>query len=125
VDRKAKKDTRGFCHHSTARLLCPRHMLKEFDKDREQFCHDVLNANRIILHGDWPAFLYPEEGYDEEIIDKGLLRGPFLVSVSIPINYIFTANQFVVLSTHFHRAAHTHENNSGKGPRDEVSRRPL
>ena len=97
-------------------------MLGEFDKDREKFCHDVVNGKRAIFHGDWPAFLYPEEGYNDKVIDKGLLRGPFLVSVSILINYTFTANLFVVLPTHFHRGAHGHENNPGKGPREEVSR---
>jgi hypothetical protein len=83
VDRLARKDTRGFSHHATARLLCPRHLRDEFDEDRDKFCRDVQNGNRIIIHDDWPSFLYPEEGYDPDAIDWGLLRGPFLVSVSL------------------------------------------
>ena len=110
VDRKAKKDARGFRHHSsdsTARLLCPRHLRDKFDEDREKFCRDVENGKRVIIHDDWPAFLlltimtlYPEDasGYNPDAIDKGLLRGPFLVSVSIPIDCMFTANLFVVLT---------------------------
>lgn len=122
VDRKANKDTRGFRHPSTVRLLCPCDMLNEYDKDMEKFCREVENRERAIIHDDWPAFFYPEGGYDSAAIDKGLLRGPFLVSVSTPINYIFTANLFLVLPTHFHRGAHGHESNPRKGPREEVSR---
>lgn len=121
VDRKAKKDTRGFRHHATARLLCPGDMLKDFELDRVKFCHEVEHGTRAIIHDDLPAYLYPEGGYNSSAIDKGLLRGPFLVSVSIPAIYMFTANLFVVLPTHFHGGAHGPENDPGKGPGEEVS----
>jgi hypothetical protein len=81
-DQKQKKDQRGFCHHSTARLLCPRRLRDKFDRDRDQFCINVLNGKTVISHKMWPSFLYPEDGYNAHMIDENLLRGPFLLSVS-------------------------------------------
>jgi hypothetical protein len=80
--RRENRDTRGFCHPAIARLLCPRQLRDRFDADKEGFCRDVQNGNQIIIHDDWPSFLYPEGGYNPDAIDEGLLRGPFLVSVS-------------------------------------------
>jgi hypothetical protein len=120
LDRKAKKDTRGFNHHATARLLCPREIRDEFDKDREKFCRDVQNGTRSITHKDWPSFLYPENGYNPEVIDEGLLRGPFLVSVSFSVICLHIANLSVVLPTHLHWRAHRPEGNPGQGTRKKM-----
>jgi len=122
VDRKAKKDTRGFCHPATARLLCPRFLRDELDNDREKFSRDVQNGNRIIIHDDWPSFLYPEDGFDPDAIDGGLLRGPFLVSVGLYVIHICTANIHIVLSTHLHRSTYCHESNPGQSPWQEMCR---
>ena len=92
LDRKANKELRGFCHHATARLLCPRHLRDDFDEDWEKFCRDVQNGKRIITHDDLPSFLYPETDYNPDAIDETLLRSPFLVSVSHSINCICITN---------------------------------
>ena len=76
------KTVRGFNHHATARLLCPRHLRDEFDEDRDLFCREVNEGKRIITHNDWPSFLYEEDKYNPDALDEGLLRRPLLVSVS-------------------------------------------
>ena len=105
LDCKAKKDTRGFNHHASARMLCPRDLRDEFDKDRETFCRNVQNGKVIIDHKNWPSFLYPETGYNSNVIDGGLLRGPFLLSVSLPVIRICIANPYLVLPTCVHWSA--------------------
>jgi hypothetical protein len=35
-----------------------------------------------IIHKSWPLFLYPEDEYNPNEIDKHLLHGPFLLVVS-------------------------------------------
>jgi hypothetical protein len=82
LEPNAKKDQRGFRHYSTARLLCPRHLRDKFDEDKDKFCTSVQNGMQLITHKSWPLFLYPEDGYDPDEIDKNLLRGPFLLAVS-------------------------------------------
>lgn len=82
LEPNAKKEQRGFRHHSTARLLCPRRLRDRFDEDRDKFCINVQNGTQPITHKSWPSFLYPEDGYDPNEIDKNLLRGPFLLAVS-------------------------------------------
>jgi hypothetical protein len=82
LEPNAKKDQRGFRHYSTARLLCPRHLRDKFDEDKDKFCTSVQNGTQLITHKSWPLFLYPEDGYDPDEIDKNLLRGPFLLAVS-------------------------------------------
>jgi hypothetical protein len=66
-------------------MLCPRPLREVFDRDRAKFCHEVEHGIRILIHDDWPSFLYPETGYNPRVMDHGLLRGPFLVSVSISV----------------------------------------
>jgi hypothetical protein len=83
LEHGAKKEKRGFNHPSTARLLCPQHLLEEFDKDMDAFCQNVQNGSVLISHDDWLSFLYPEDAYYPNAIDKNLLRGPFLLSVSL------------------------------------------
>jgi hypothetical protein len=48
-----------------------------------RFCRDVQEGKISVVADDWPTFLYPEDGYDPNAIDVGLLQGPFLLSVSI------------------------------------------
>jgi hypothetical protein len=90
IDRKAKKEQRGFCHFATARLLCPRQLRDEFDVDMEGFCRNVQNGRLVITHDDWPSFLYPEDMYDPDALDEHLLRGPFLLSVRLCHPLIYT-----------------------------------
>jgi hypothetical protein len=40
-----------------------------------------LDGTIKVVADDWPAFLYDESMYDPEEIDKGLLRGYFLLRV--------------------------------------------
>ena len=79
------------------RLLCPRHLRNEFDEDPEQFGRDLQNWKNIIVREDMPAFLYPDSGYDPDFPDEGLLHGPLLISVSVPIIFMCIANLFIVL----------------------------
>jgi len=92
ISIKASKETHGFNHHVSTRLLCPWDKQDKFDKDREAFCWDVQNRNRAITHKTWPSFLYPEDAYNPDALDEGLPRGPFLVSVSLSIICIRIAN---------------------------------
>jgi len=78
-------------------LLCPQHLRDEFDEDLEQFSHNLQNWKGIIIHKDFPMFLYPESGYDPDFPNESLLHGPFLLSVCVPINCICIANLFIVL----------------------------
>ncbi|KAL6308596.1 hypothetical protein BKA93DRAFT_725335 [Sparassis latifolia] len=81
------KHDRGWAQHLMARLLCPRSMLAEFDRDRNAFCRDVEEGIIPIDSCEWPSFLYPEDGYDPDNIDTNLLRSPFLVAC---FRHIFT-----------------------------------
>ena len=89
LNRKANKETRGFSHHATARLLCPRRLRDKFDKDQEQFCRDVQNGDCTVTHNEWPSLLYPEDDYNPHVIDEKLLQSPFLVSVSRSIIFAY------------------------------------
>ena len=108
-----KKDTRGFNHHASARMLCPQHLRDKFDEDQEKFCRGVKDGKIDILHNSWPSFLYPESGYNHEVVDGGLLRGPFLLSVNIYTIRICVANVYLVLPTRLHQKAHRNEVESG------------
>jgi len=126
VNHKANKDTCSFCHHATAWLLCPQCLQEKFDKVQEQFCRDVQNRVCSITHNDWLSFLYPEDGYNPNVIDEKLLQSPFLVSVSCSIIFcISMANLSIVLSTLVHWTVHCHEGRKGKNPGQEVHRRYL
>lgn len=93
------KDNSGYHHIATGRLLCPRRLRDDFDKDKEGFCRSVRIDNRAFRPDDWPSFLYQESGYDFDAVEKGLLRSPFLVSVGPSIICIHTANISIVLSS--------------------------
>jgi len=92
ISIKAGKETHSFNHHVSTCLLCPQDKQDKFDKDREAFCQDMQNGNRAITHKTWLSFLYPEDAYNPDTLDKGLLCGPFLVSVSLSIICIRIAN---------------------------------
>jgi len=95
VDINAKKEYRGFNHVSTGRLLCPRALRDEFDKDPNAFCHSVTNGTRLITHDDWPSYLYPEKEYDPDAIDENLLRGHFLVAVRVKKSFLSFAKLYL------------------------------
>ena len=94
-------------------MLCPRHLWDKFDKDREKFCCEVQNGKIHVLHNSWPSFLYPESGYNHRVVDGGLLRGPFLLSVNLYAIRICVANVCLVLPTRLHRKVHHNEVDSG------------
>ncbi|KAH9942661.1 hypothetical protein B0H21DRAFT_710232 [Amylocystis lapponica] len=73
LSSKTPKEQRGFHHHATGRLLCPRILRDEFDKDMEKFCRKVHNCEIDIEADDYPSFLYPDR------LDEHLLRSEFLV----------------------------------------------
>jgi len=86
IEPDVKKEKRGFYHHSTARLLCPRHLRDYFDGNKEGFCRQILEASLHITHDDWPTFLFPKEGYNHNHIDEDILRSEFLLSVcALPV----------------------------------------
>ncbi|PSR71615.1 hypothetical protein PHLCEN_2v12468 [Hermanssonia centrifuga] len=75
------KSARGWAHVSTGRLLCPCNRLEEFDANPKRFCRDVENGVIQINAEDFPCFLYPEDSYNPDNVEEGLLRGEFLRSV--------------------------------------------
>ena len=40
-----------------------------------------MEGRRMLLAGDFMTFLYPDDEYDEDNIEKGLFRGPLLLAV--------------------------------------------
>jgi hypothetical protein len=96
-----REDNSGFHHVATGRLLCPRRLQDDFDKNMVQFCRDVQNGHKVFGCRDWPSYLYPEKGYDPNAEEKGLLRSPLLVYVSPRIAFTRTANLSVVLPYYF------------------------
>ncbi|PSS30961.1 hypothetical protein PHLCEN_2v2486 [Hermanssonia centrifuga] len=81
------KSSRGWAHVTTARLLCPCNRLEEFDSNPQKFCRDVENGLIMIMADDLPCFLYPEDKYNPEDVEEGLLRGEYLRSV---FRFIYT-----------------------------------
>jgi len=122
IERKAKKEQRGFYHLMTARLLCPRQLRDEFDTDMEGFCRRVQNGTLAITHNDLPSFLYPEDEYNADALDEHLLRGPFLLSVCLSQLFMYTPTLSLVLSTSLHWTAHCFEGHTRKGARQKVPR---
>jgi len=53
-----------------------------------------------IAGDDWSSFLHPEGVYNPEAIGRGLLRGPFLVSVSVSVICMCITNLFILPSAH-------------------------
>ncbi|THG93760.1 hypothetical protein EW026_g7565 [Hermanssonia centrifuga] len=72
------KGERGWAHHQTARLLCPRSLVDEFDTDPDS----VESAEIAITADDYPSFLYSNEAqYNPNNIENNLLRGSYLLAV--------------------------------------------
>jgi len=88
-----------------AQLLCPQHERDTYDSDKESYCRNVQNGIRSITHHKWPSFFYPETEYDPNREEKGLLRAPLLVSVSLSFIYTRTTNLSLVLSTYIQQTA--------------------
>jgi len=120
IEPDVKKEKRGFHHHSTARLLCPRHLQDYFDDDRERFCRQIREASLVVTHNDWPTFLFPKEGYDHNHIDKYILRSSFLLSVCVLPALGCLLILSLVLSPPVHRATHRDEGNAWKIHRKKV-----
>ncbi|KAI0288389.1 hypothetical protein BC826DRAFT_971634 [Russula brevipes] len=91
-----KKGDRGFYHLTTACLLCPRSLREQFDQAPDAFCKEVLSGIQVISHDDWPLFLYPEDGYEPEIVNHSLLQGPFLLAC---FRHIFTGPRTALKQT--------------------------
>ncbi|PSR76358.1 hypothetical protein PHLCEN_2v8498 [Hermanssonia centrifuga] len=71
------KGERGWAHHQTARLLCPRSLVDEFDTDPDS----VESAEIAITADDYPSFLYSNEAqYNPNNIENNLLRGSYLLA---------------------------------------------
>ena len=117
-----KKDQRGFAHTTTARLLCPREWRDRFDRNPEAFCTEVHNGAVEIRHDEWPTFLYPEDGYDPDVIDHTLLQGPFLLAVSLGFSSDQPLMVTTVLPTHIHGSAHCFEEHPRKNARQKDCR---
>ncbi|KAF8153904.1 hypothetical protein B0H34DRAFT_809548 [Crassisporium funariophilum] len=83
-----KKSTRGHNHIVLLRLLCPVKHLNDFDANPEEFWKKLLRNTVKVFAGDYPALLYPLDGYDSEDPESGLLRNPTLVRF---FKHIFTA----------------------------------
>ncbi|KAI0743207.1 hypothetical protein BC629DRAFT_1599723 [Irpex lacteus] len=81
------KSVRGWAHIAIARLLCPRSSLDEFDANPVSFCCDVVEGRRLLLAGDYMAFLYHSEEFRKDDVEYGLFRGPLLLSV---LRHLFT-----------------------------------
>ena len=120
IERKAKKEERGFCHYMTARLLCPRQLRDEFDADMEGFCRRVQNGTLPITHDDWPSFLYPEDKYNADALDEHLLRGTFLLSVRPYQWFIYMLTLFLVFPTSLHWTANWYKGYTRKGAQEKM-----
>jgi hypothetical protein len=97
IVKSPSKSDRGINHSMLGRLICPRSMLRMYDEDpryalfrfellaqSEKYSSFVekLRDGRIkMLADDWCNFLYEDGVYDEDELDKGLLRGYFLLRV--------------------------------------------
>ncbi|KAF9539267.1 hypothetical protein CPC08DRAFT_651227 [Agrocybe pediades] len=77
-----KSKTRGHKHPQLSRLLCPAKYLADFDKDPEAFQKKLARGKVAVRSRDFPAFLYPKNGYDPNDLESGLLRNPVLIMVS-------------------------------------------
>jgi hypothetical protein len=125
LEPHVKKERRGFLHHSTARLLCPRHLRDYFDADRERFCRQILEASLVVTHNDWPSFLFPNDSYNPNRIDEYLLRSSFMLAVRLSLALGCLLIFFLVLSPSLHRATHRAERKSRKISWKKVHRRSL
>ena len=62
-----------------------------------------------IAGDDWSSFLHPEGVYNPEAIGRGLLRGPFLVSVSVSVICMCITNLFILPSAHIRWATQNYD----------------
>lgn len=53
------------------------------DVSLDSFCCDVVEGRRLLLAGDYMAFLYHSEEFRKDDVEYGLFRGPLLLSVRI------------------------------------------
>ena len=88
-----------------AQLLCPWHERDMYDSDKESYCCNMQNGIQSITHHKWPSFFYLEIEYNPNREEKGLLRTPLLVSVSLSFIYTHMTNLSSVLSTYIWQTA--------------------
>ncbi|GLB33255.1 hypothetical protein LshimejAT787_0101390 [Lyophyllum shimeji] len=77
--RSQKSLYRGFNNITLARLLCPIQAVAEFDKNPAETIAKLQDGRIQATADDIPAFLYPDNEFDPDDMDKGLLRGPLVV----------------------------------------------
>ncbi|KAI0820096.1 hypothetical protein BC628DRAFT_1544827 [Trametes gibbosa] len=82
-DEVKDKVQRGFRHYVTGRLLCPPHLLDEFDDDPEKFCRIIYNMKKgrpQVGSGDYPMFMYDMHEYVPGKRKPGLLKSELLIT---------------------------------------------
>ncbi|KAI0816873.1 hypothetical protein BC628DRAFT_1413984 [Trametes gibbosa] len=82
-DEVKDKVQRGFRHHVTGRLLCPPHLLDEFDNDPERFCCSIYNMRRgrpQVGSVNYPMFMYNMDEYVPGKRKPGLLKSELLIT---------------------------------------------
>ncbi|KAH9952316.1 hypothetical protein BGW80DRAFT_745992 [Lactifluus volemus] len=85
--RITSKASRGLNHPQIGRMLCPRHLLDDFDEDPTEMLSKLQDGRIIFQPGDWSTCLYDEGQFDPENPDKGLMRGHYILRV---VKHIFT-----------------------------------
>jgi|ERR1700722_2379895 hypothetical protein len=105
IVKNFSKSERGLNHKMLGALLCPRSMLQDFNDDPtyvhaqnsylptqlfHSFVGKLLDGRIKMLADDWCTFLYEDGVYDESELDKGLLRGYFLLRVRLDFLSIYT-----------------------------------
>ena len=101
IDPAAQKSSvRGHNHVVLSRLLCPVKYLAEFDANPAEYYvffsfvlllnpsvprfQTKLHNNKVrVTAADFPALLYPYDGYDPDDLESGLFRNSILVRVSL------------------------------------------
>jgi len=63
---------------------------------------EVANGTIPIVAEDWPTFLYEDNVYDPNELDKGLLRGYFLLRVSFLFNCKLFLNSRLGIPPYLH-----------------------
>ncbi|OBZ75284.1 hypothetical protein A0H81_04986 [Grifola frondosa] len=89
------KHLRGFKDLATARLLTPRLLRDQFDRNPQLFCREVREGTIKIKSADFPSFMYPENGFNVDRAVIGLCKGPFLLRC---FRHVFTGKRSATVS---------------------------
>lgn len=74
---------------------------------RFRFQRKLRNNKVRVTAADFPAFLYPNDGFDPDDLESGLFRSPILVQVSVIFLFcliLHITSNTTVLQTYFHCA---------------------